>query len=958
MAEEFNILAINPPPASGSYDFELPVAGAFGAQTDTYISVLTIQPGGGAPAPTTHIVRQRDFGVEVAVPAFGLTANLMNGGTKIAEVSLVSPVSNGLATIHIFHTPTAVTDTELWQIKISHTGAGATDFFGVIAHSQSATLVPKVSIIIGTSVNPNPLTVNFGRATFNATRKKSAVIFNTGTALFTLGTVSLSNNATNFYALTVDPSGTAVNPNGKATAEIGYTPVLPPDPPPAPPHTATLNIPAAGLTTQVVNLTGEAMLREIVLLIDASNSMNWDNAGVKLASCPVASTRAANYDPNSRIRQVRASLQTFQSKLSAYGDKQSFLSIVQFPGGHLACGSSHLDALASPQGTWKTTIMGRTLYDQANAAFATNIQNSTDLAYYHSTPMTAGLQEGIAKFSATQFNYKVILLLSDGAHNVPDPATPAGALQAPLTLMPTLTSPTNRIRVCSIGFGNSVSVDHVLLQQLASQTGAAFGADPLSNQGYFEYNPTAPNNVPNLEKYYTEIFADLFELQGAADPTEQISRGTIKNHTALVTEFDQRVTFTLSWMTPVADLLGFELLAPNGERVAPGSNIAQYYAGPKHKMYAIDIDRLPSEYIGEWTLEVNYGVPMEAELARTHMTHSTMYGGPKVETYNFDVITRSGLELEVKFDKNHYQTGDRVVISAHLTENGRSLLGQEVIVQVQRPGEAMGNWHANNPVAAEKIEAAFAEAFGAVTTEAPSMAYKKQYYLTNVAGVTLPSRVNVHTGSGIPMLDDGQNGDLKAQDAIYTAALEGMATKPGTYYFMVVATGKTSNGNSFRRERLIHINIQTNVDVTLQFTQVSIEAVAGGEKGLSRFRVYVQPQDAMGNLLGPGFASLVAIRSSLGRPITTEVLDDLVGGYYRVFEYDPNSGTPVIEIAVGDKSLPPQIVGPEADASGFWKWLYSTFPRLARFLASCRNTNLLLLLILLLILVMIFRHLK
>jgi hypothetical protein len=216
--------------------------------------------------------------------------------------------------------------------------------------------------------------------------------------------------------------------------------------------------------------------------------------------------------------------------------------------------------------------------------------------------------------------------------------------------------------------------------------------------------------------------------------------------------------------------------------------------------------------------------------------------------------------------------------------------------------------------------------------------------------------VNVHSGSGIPMLDDGQNGDLKAQDGIYTAVLKDLASKPGTYYFMVVATGQTSNGNSFRRERLIHINIQTKVDTTTQFTQVLIEAVAGGERGFSRFRVYVRPQDALGNLLGPGFASLVNIRSSLARPITTEVQDDLVGGYYQVFEYDPNSGTPIIEIEVDNKSLPSQIVGPEVGAGSFWKWLYMTCPWLARFLASCRNTNLLLLfLILLLILLIIIR---
>lgn len=937
MAIEFSILAVGAG-MTKFHSFELPVPGTFGAQSETYISILTLQPGLMPPAAASYIIRQQDQGVEVAVPSVGPPADLMSGGSSIAQVSLVGAVVNGLATIRITHAPTPVSDTQLWQIKVSHAAAVNTDFFGVIAHTQNETRVPKLSLLTS-----SPL--DFGRATFNATRKRSAQLMNSGTADLTLGTISLSSNPTNFYALTQDPSGALLSPNSKAAVEIGYTPLLPPNPPPAPPHLGTLTIPASPLPALSVSLTGSAMIREIVLLIDSSDSMNATSAGMPLSHCPVGSTLAANYEPASRTRQVRAALNTFQSKLTAFGDRQVFLSIVQFPGGHLSCGSSYLNALASSPTTWKLVRMPRTLYDQTNAAIGTSISQATDFAFYHATPMTAGLQEAIAQLSSTTRTYKVILLLSDGVHNVPtDPG------QAPLTLMPTLTSPANPIRVCAIAFGNSSSVDHSLLQQLASQTGAALG-DPLSNQGFFAFDPTVPGNLPNLEKYYTEIFTDLFELQGVIDPVGQISRGAINQHKALITEFDQRVTFTLSWTTPYSELLECELSAPNGQRVGPDSALAQYVQGPKHKMYTIDVDRLPPDFVGEWVLEITYG--RERGGPGHDPRRLAVSGGPKVETYHYDVITRSGLELKVKFDKQGYRTGDRIVVSGQLTENGRPLLGQTVAVQVWRPDQGMGNWHAAHPTAPETIRNAFAQAYEGVISENYSLAYQKQFYLTQIAGVPLPAQITAHPGNGFPMLDDGQNADLKAQDGIYTAVLEGLAVKPGTDFLLVVATGQTSNGTAFRRECLVHLPIATAVDTTLQYTQVRIEAVTGVTPGLRRFRVVVRPQDALGNLLGPGFASVIKIQSVPAAPLTAEVQDDLVGGYFRDFEYDPSSIPPVVEIAVGEASLPPQVVGPALGVGSVWRKLYAIFPWLPACLASGRCMGLLLMLILLLLLILV-----
>ena len=172
-------------------------------------------------------------------------------------------------------------------------------------------------------------------------------------------------------------------------------------------------------------------------------------------------------------------------------------------------------------------------------------------------------------------------------------------LKAPWMCCLRLTTVAKPIRVLSIGFGENGSVDHPLLQQLASQTNPT-----LAGGGFFEYNPAAPGNTGLLEGFYNKLFTDIFELQEAVDPTGEILPGETKTHPVLVTEFDQRITFAISWVTPQRNLLGLTLIAPNGERIGPKTDLARYYEGPKHKMYAVDVNVLGSDYVGEWTMEV------------------------------------------------------------------------------------------------------------------------------------------------------------------------------------------------------------------------------------------------------------------------------------------------------------------------------------------------------------------
>lgn len=897
--------------ATATINVDLPVS-FFGSETETWVAALAIQPDASAsPVAATYVVHDPTANQATVPTTAGSTQSAAPNATF--DVTLVS-LSNGLAIFRINHgTPISADDEETWQLDISHGGAVTTDFFVAVDHAQADVRVPRMSFIIGPDLDPPSPTLDFGRATFNATKTLSALVFNTGTGDFDLDTITL-NDATGFYAITADPSGATVAPNGQEAVDIGYTPA---PPPPAAPHTADLSLPSttAGVDTIDVSITGEAVFREIVLCLDASNSMNWANDGTPLADCPVGSTLAANFDPDSRIRQVRAALESFRTKLIEYGEEQTLLGIVQFPGGDLACGSKHSDALAGDPDDWKSTVQSLTVFSGSDTAVSSNINAATEVGYYHSTPMEAGLQEAIGLFSGDPGDYRAIILLSDGKHNVPyeDPLTLLNAV------LPDLTNVTRPIRVMAIGFGESESVDHGLLEDLAVQT------NPLGDPtGFFAYNPTAGGNEEDLESFYTKIFVDLFELDQAVDPTAQIARGATNQHKVLVTALDHRVTFSIAWTTPRRELLSLALLAPNGDQITPKTPIARYYAGRTHKMYAVDIDQLGGDYVGEWTMIVGYRAS-GGDVPPVELT-SEAVSSDVVETYSYDAIMRSGLHLSVQFDKERYHTGDRVVVMAQLTENGRPLLGQNVQVQVKRPDEGIGNWYADHSVPFETIEEALAGPFGpnsAASVEQISPVFKKQYYLTSVETVAVPAYTNAFSNA-VDMHDDGQDGDVRGQDGVYTAVLDDLAIRPGVYSFTIVATGATGatgGGDAFRREQVIHFNVQTRIDTSLDFTQVVIESLGTegggpfGIGGLQQFRAYIRPEDHLGNIWGPGHAHEVVIESTGAHPIGP-VIDDLEGGYYRDFEYDAFAGTPTVDFEVGGETIPPQVVRPDGRVGG------------------------------------------
>lgn len=867
-------------PATDTFVTSIPVAGTVGTPSDTFIAVLSLQPNISALPSTataaTYSVRQGIAGPWTAVPSFGsLPAGI--GMPAIAQVSFVAAPVDGLSVLRIEHfSPLASPQT--WSLQIETAGgAPATCFSGVIAHTQANAQPARFSLVIGPMFYSDndcgappalgAAAVDFGKASLNAPRLRTVTVFNSGTGNLTLGASTLTANPTGFYSVLAPASGTVIAPNHHEDITVTLLATAPPAPPP-PPHTGTLSVPSTGgPPAATISLTGEAVFREIVLCIDASNSMNWDNAGTPLAACPVASTQAPTFAMDSRIRKVRTALSTFNSKLIEYGDRQTHLAIVQFPGSDLACGASHADAVASAPSTWQNVVRARSLFDSVLTPAAAQMDSATDDGYYHSTPMKAGLQESLNQLTSTTGQFRAVLLLSDGAHNVP------GAGESPLDLQPDFVAKPARLYTVGVGSPGASSVDHTLLTSLASGTGGAF-FDATTGSG------------SDLITYYAKIFTNFMELATAVDPEATVAAGAKNPHKVLVTEYDHRITFSIAWTTPQAGRLGFELVTPGGERITPRTPGVRFYQSDTHRMYGLDLGPKQKGVIGEWTMEV---------------------AGPSAgtETYHYDVVTRSDLEMATTFDKAVYHTGDRVVVTAYLSEEGRAMPGRKVRLHVRRPDEGIGNWHAAHPVSFAKVEESLTPIFKEAVEKIPPV-FKKAFYLTRIQNVALPP-LTVVTAGGIAMHDDGKDGDARANDGIYTAVFRN-TTKPGTYRFSIEATGQTRRQNAFRRETEVQHHLTPRIEIDPRFTKLLLEAVPGGEGRLKRFRAVVKPQDRFGNLLGPGFDRAVAIECSNARALTKGVEEDLNGGYFRLFEHDARSGAPIVKASVRGEPLPEEFL--------------------------------------------------
>lgn len=205
-----------------------------------------------------------------------------------------------------------------------------------------------------------------------------------------------------------------------------------------------------------------------------------------------------------------------------------------------------------------------------------------------------------------------------------------------------------------------------------------------------------------------------------------------------------QVIFPLSWANSDS-LLSFTLLAPNGKRINPAvaaldPNV-EYVEGPTYAFYRVSAPTLIS---GVWEMEI-FGATIVSLSDNQQVTAAA-----ESEPYTVQAIGQTDLSLRAYTDKANYQAGEPVTLSISLSDDA-AIKDAHVLAVV-----------------------------GSLIKAGPPSAQG--------AGVVLQ------------LVDDGSQGDQRADDGIYTGLLPGSETgNEGSYTFSIFANG-TSNGNEFARE--------------------------------------------------------------------------------------------------------------------------------------------------------------
>ena len=789
---------------------------------------------GTSPAPTLFVKAGAGTAKEVTTVA---TAVLRGAGLVdyVGDVQLVT--AGELPNVWQVRVGFDKDTTETWQLGIRNNDAAEHEFTWVVAGSAAETAQPWIAVspaelVITSLVNRTGET--------SLTIDRSVQVANKGTGPLTVTALTPALSAplavTTALPLPVQPGRredlvvrfTPPEVPGKVTASATVT---------ASPVDTTAGT-AAG-HNQGLHVTASAQRLEVALLLDASGSMTTDALG---------RLEPAN-SPRARWGELVSAANPFLDLLAHFGAGRGTFGIARFPGTD-PNNPSTFDLV--PKADITATV------GPAQTAIA-GVRPSGG------TPMGDGLfrvLSGTRYFSNDVGNRRWLILMSDGAHNsgTHNPAeftVPAAG---------TASLDDRGISLFGVAYGieGHTDVNHTLLKELATVS---------EGGGHFRAVATEKITATSLAGALRDTLkSGLTAATSPLDPTGVFVFGRPDvRHEVVLTRFDSRAAFVLSWNTPNARRLRLELIAPGCRLITPENAGRGEFAGvtfrggDRSHMYLVEPEFLrgrggssgrDGDGDGTWTLVVT--------------TPEVVIGGPEVaatqdsETYVYDVIVDSGLRVELSQDRSTHFAGDPITLSARITADGRPVRSASVSVSTIRPAQSFANWLA----ALQVPERALEEARQQLADRDHTPLLVKEV-AAGIAGLTFDGGSRAVT---VPMTDPGDEG-------VYRATFTDTSV-PEHHTFYVTATGVTDDGVSFRREGKQETYVLVRPDPA--FTRLDIQEL---RPGLSQ--VTAIPRDRFGNVLlvDPVTAGGFAVTATGGQ--AGALTSGLDGTYTTTVTFDP-----------------------------------------------------------------------
>ena len=810
---------------------------------------------GAIPAPVNRptVILKANTGAETEVtttyPSF---TSILDGTnpTDAASACKFDPDGNNVYLVRVLVSITGRT----WQIRIKNNDTNPRKFTWVVSSTLVNSRQPWIDVITVPPTSPVALTYN---ALINQSLAQTLIINNYGTgALSVTGVTPALSGAFALGALPIN-----VDPNGSQSLGITFTtPGTPPAPDGRTTATSTIvmnpndttALTSVGHNKQfTVNTATQAL--EVAILLDDSGSMSLKADGTSTA------------DPLlSRWSELSSAVRQFLELLGHFGESKGKFGVARFPGSNPADLTTY-DVIPSP--TPIPNLAG--MLTAKNAVSAITPLNMT--------PMGSGLSRVLAAtpgyFAADALsinaNRRWLILMSDGAWN-------EGA--DPHTFIPQLA--TNKIKVFSAGYGTAGQVDYPTLQDLAN--GSFGGGQTLQ----VDATSTSATDLANTFKQ--AIKSGLTSATSPGDPGGVLRSGAAEaRYVIIITPYDTRVAFTLNWNTPRSGRMRLELLTPTCEVISPGIFDTEFgspvglgfTSDVRYWMYTLDQDYLqnrenPSQTrYGTWRLLIS-----SDELRRSENAEDS-------ESYTYDVIVESRLQLDVRLDRQSYFAGDPIGISAIVTLDGKPIKNILVSLSLTAPGAAIDNWLATVNVTDEE----YRRAAEALAGQDVSAIYIKAY-AARLKGIFFEGLDNTDT----IILTDPDNQGLYQTTITQTPVPEG-------YTLYITAVGQTEEGVAFRREKQVKVRLGVLPDSKFTLLDVQYLAITPGSRVLTA-TVRVTPRDRFVNflLLDPNRNSTLALTAQGGTltPLTTTYN----GTYSSTLTHSPGT-TPVLSLQFGGRTI-------------------------------------------------------
>lgn len=509
------------------------------------------------------------------------------------------------------------------------------------------------------------------------------------------------------------------------------------------------------------------------------------------------------------------------------------------------------------------------------AAIQEAIRNVTP---YGSTSIGGGLREADRfGFQRLRTPTKSVVLFSDGEQNSMPCVQAAGqSIKLVSNFNVSSTSCTgwvvehvedypSDIRICPITAGRITAPGFILQQAIAHAR--------CDDQNSHIRDTDETLAAADLETFFAQAMAGILigdKLEVVSDVTGQLGAGATQETPFLANEEDVSLSFLLSWAGAELPRLPFRLEAPDGTVIDTA-------------------DRTRWEGRTSFT---SVHLPQRKGFAaiRSTGTWKIQVGGPGVPALAYHLVVlldNTTLASQFSAPVADPGTGEPIPVRVKLSRGKAPVVGAEVKAQVSGPQEGLGDVLSSIPgLQLQPVERAdggrVAGDLGAAS-QAPTLLSRPDA-VARLADRTFDSMVLLDNGAAA-------NGDARAGDGIYSGLFRG-ATEEGHYHFTFqVQDAKTGGG--FQRSHRLSVFVRPKPDPAQRQLRVAgSTADAGGSLVVLRTR----PQDALGNLLGPGYLGALSIDLDGGTLV--KPLQDNLDGSYEVTYRIPDGAQPKATLKV------------------------------------------------------------